>query len=77
LCNTFNLVDLMFSLHDSRTIPTYARGRKRLDYALATPMAAHTVIYGGYEPFNHRMASDHRAFFLDFDEAALFGSQAP
>jgi hypothetical protein len=23
------------------------------------------------------LASDHRAFFLDFDEAALFGSQSP
>jgi hypothetical protein len=55
LCTTFNLVDLMFTLHDSRTIPTYARSRKRLDYALATPMEAHTVINGGYEPFNLAM----------------------
>jgi exonuclease III len=28
LCSDFNLVDLMFSLHASRTIPTYARGKK-------------------------------------------------
>jgi hypothetical protein len=47
-----------------------------LDYALATPFAATTIVAGGYEPFNHRLASDHCAFFLDFDEAALFGSQS-
>jgi exonuclease III len=77
ICGQFELVDLMHSLHDSRMIATYARGRKRLDYALATPRAARTLNAGGYEPFNHRLASDHRAFFLDFDEAALFGSQSP
>jgi exonuclease III len=77
LCSDFNLVDLMYSLHGSRTIPTYARGKKRLDYALATPLAASTIIAGGYKPFNHRLPSDHRGFFLDFDEAALFGSQSP
>jgi hypothetical protein len=53
LCSNFNLVDLMFSLHDSRTIPTYAQGKKRLDFALATPLAASTIVAGGYEPFNH------------------------
>jgi hypothetical protein len=67
----------MFSLHDSRKILTYARGKKWLDFALATPLAASTIIAGGYEPFTHRLASDHQAFFLDFDEAALFGSQSP
>jgi hypothetical protein len=67
----------MFSLHESRTIPTYARGKKRLDYALATPLAASTIIAGSFEPFNHQLASDHQAFFLDFDEIALFGSQSP
>jgi hypothetical protein len=77
LCSSFNLVDLMFSLHESRQIPTYTRGKKRLDYALATSFAASTIVAGGYEPFNHRLARDHRAFFLDFDEAALFGSQSP
>jgi hypothetical protein len=77
LCSSFNLVDLMFSLHESRQIPTYARGKKRLDYALATPFEASTIVAGGYEPFNHCLASNHCAFFLDFDEAALFGSQSP
>jgi hypothetical protein len=77
LCSSLNLVDLMFSLHDSRQIPTYARGKKRLDDALATLLAARTIVADGYEPFNHRLASNHRAFFLDFDEAALFGSQSP
>jgi hypothetical protein len=77
LCSSLSLVDLMFSLHNSRQIPTYARGKKRLDYALATPLAARTIVAGGYEPFNHRLASNHRAFFLDFNDAALFDSQSP
>jgi hypothetical protein len=77
LCGTLELVDLMHSLHDSRTMATYARGRKRIDYALATPRAAATIISGCYEPFNYRLASDHCAFYIDFNEAALFGSQFP
>jgi hypothetical protein len=78
LCSSFNLVDLIFSLHESRQIPTYAWGKKRLDYALASSFfAASTIVAGRYEPLNHRLASDHRAFFLDFDEAVLFGSQSP
>ena len=28
LCSALNLVDLIFSLHESCTIPTYARGKK-------------------------------------------------
>jgi hypothetical protein len=48
-----------------------------LDYALATLFAASTIVAGGYEPINHCLASDHCAFCLDFDEAALFGSQSP
>jgi exonuclease III len=59
LCSDFNLVDLMFSLHKYRTIATNARGKKRLDFALATPLAASTIVAGGYEPFNHQLASDH------------------
>jgi hypothetical protein len=55
----------------------YTRGKKWLDYALATPFAASTIVAGGYEPFNNRLASNHCAFFLDFDELALFGSQSP
>jgi hypothetical protein len=68
LCSSLNLVDLMFSLHKSRQIPMYA---------IATPLAARTIVAGGYEPLNHRLASNHCAFFLDFDKAALFGSQSP
>jgi hypothetical protein len=77
LCSSLNLVDLMFSLHKYRQISTYAWGKKRLDYALATLLAARTIVAGGYEPFNYRLASDHHAFFLDFDKEALFGSQSP
>jgi hypothetical protein len=56
------MVDIMHALHDSRKVATYARGRKWLDYALVTPRTAKTITFGGYEPFNHRFVSDHRAF---------------
>jgi hypothetical protein len=77
ICGELDMVDIMHSLHDSRMVATYARGRKRLDYALVTPRTAQTIISGSYEPFNHRFASDHRAFYLDFDKTALFGSESP
>jgi hypothetical protein len=77
ICGELDMVDIRHTLHNSRTVATYARGRKRLDCALVTPRTAHTITSGGYEPFNHCFASDHRAFFLDFDEAALFGSESP
>jgi hypothetical protein len=67
----------MHLLHDSRNITTYARSHKQLDYALATLCTAQAIRFGGYEPFNHRFASDHGAFFLDFDKASLFGSESP
>lgn len=71
----FELQDILKTQHGHLSEPaTYARGHKRLDYALATPAVANAVIACGYEPFNYRFHTDHRAIFLDFDTQKLFGS---
>jgi exonuclease III len=71
----FQLVDIMAIRHPTLEAPaTYARGRTRLDYALGTHRVAASVLSGGYESFNYRFHTDHRAYFLDFDTRRLFGS---
>ena len=70
------LIDLMAAHHPADPPPaTYARGQKRLDYALASPNVQAAVKAAGYEAFDNRIASDHRGYFLDFDTAILFGSE--
>ena len=69
-----HLVDLMSG---RSTIPfpaTYARGRHRLDFGFATRYAASALKYAGYEAFNERFPTDHRAYFFDFDTDKLFGN---
>jgi len=75
LFTSLNFTDLMYQRHGTRDVATYARGKTRIDFAFATPTAASCIIACGYEPFNFRMFSDHRAFFLDFDSSRLFGSE--
>jgi exonuclease III len=67
------LVDLMSSRHSSGPPATYARGRTRLDYALSTAHVAAALTTAGYEPFNERFNTDHRAYFMDFNAVRLFG----
>jgi exonuclease III len=67
------LIDLMSMRHSSTPPATYARGRTRLDYALATHHVAEALLRSGYEPFNERFHTDHRAYFMDFDTVRLFG----
>jgi len=68
------LLDLMSIRHSSQPPATYARGRTRLEYALAITHVANSLVKAGYEPFNAKFPSDHRAFFLDFDTKKLFGT---
>lgn len=70
----YNLIDLMSSRHSSTPPATYARGSKRLDYALASPLFAEALMKAGYEAFNSRLVSDHRGYYFDFDTKLLFGS---
>ena len=69
-----SLLDLMTLRHSTTPPATYARGSKRLDYALGTTHVAAALIRSGYEAFNTRFHSDHRAYYLDFDTKRLFGT---
>ncbi|KAI2509161.1 hypothetical protein MHU86_5280 [Fragilaria crotonensis] len=74
IAGQLGLIDV-FARRNSSTPPvTYARGTKRLDYALASPAVSDAVISAGYEAFNAHIVSDHRGFYLDFDSNVLFGS---
>ena len=64
MANTCGLQDLMCIRHSSLPPATYARGFTRLDYALATAHVAASLSKAGYEPFNSKFPSDHRAYFL-------------
>ena len=77
LANELGLVNLIPTLHPRELPATYARGTKCLDYAMATPLVRDALRHAGYEPFNQRINSDHRGFFLDFDQEALFGIISP
>ena len=71
-----NLVDIMANSHPALPEPaTYARGRTRLDYILTSARVATTVRHCGYEAFHHRVHTDHRAYYVDFDSNSLFGTQ--
>jgi hypothetical protein len=75
LATEFQLIDLMASRHSySPPVTYYARGRTRLDYALATSHVAKALKSAGYEAFNERFHTDHRAYFLDFDTSLLLGT---
>ena len=75
LAASLQLMDLMASRHSSAHPATYARGTKRLDYALASSHVCDALRASGYEEFNSRIASDHRGYYFDFDTEMLFGSQ--
>ena len=75
LATTCGLLDLMTIRHSSTPPATYARGRSRLDYALATPHVAQAMNRAGYEPFQAKaFPSDHRSYYIDFDTRKLFGT---
>ncbi len=70
----FQLLNVMQTRHRSKPPPTYSRGHKCLDYGLATHRVANALLRCGYEAFNERFATDHRAYYFDLDTAALFGN---
>ena len=74
ICSKLGMIDVMLHHHGFDDIVTYARGRKQLDYATCTPQVAKAVENCGYEPFNHRLKSNHCRFFLDINATKLFGS---
>jgi hypothetical protein len=77
LAAEFQLLNLMQTRHKNRPPATYSRGKKCLDYGLATPRIADALLRCGYECFNARFATDHRAYYFDFDSDVLFGTSTP
>ena len=61
IAEEFNLQNLMTNRHSASPPATYARGRKCLDFALGTNLLSLSLERAGYEAFNERIHSDHRA----------------
>ena len=74
IATQFDLLDVMATRSSSVPPATYARGSRRLDYALASASVCHAVKSSGYDAFNSRISSDHRGYYLDFHTTLLFGS---
>ena len=74
LCSKFDLIDVFQHHHGTDEVRTYAWGSNCLDYCVASRSSADAIVKCGYEPFCHRLYSNHRAFFIDFESKALFGS---
>jgi hypothetical protein len=56
---------------DPDNIPTYARGRKRIDYILTSQELVPYISRVGYLSFYESNHSDHRGLFLDIRESIL------
>jgi exonuclease III len=69
-----SLFDVMKYRHHEPSPATYARGKSRLDYGLATQHIVNSLMGCGYELFNARFSTDHRAYYFDFNKDQLFGS---
>jgi exonuclease III len=69
-----NLIDVIRFRHQEASPATYSRGKSRLDYGLATQHIVDSLTGCGYEPFNARFSTDHRAYYFDFNTDQLFGS---
>ncbi len=75
IIDDIGLMDIMKHRHDGSLPATYARGQRCLAYALATPHVINAVEQAGYEAFNARYQTDHRAHFVDPSTDKLFGIQ--
>jgi exonuclease III len=72
------LADVFAIRLGSSSIPaTYQRGKKRLDYALISPVLLPHIRAAGYDPFAYRIPSDHRGMYIDFDTNAVFQQNIP
>jgi hypothetical protein len=69
------LINLMQVRHQQSLPATYSREKKCLDYGLATSHVANALRSCGYEAFNERFPTDHRAYYFDFDTDILFGNK--
>jgi hypothetical protein len=72
---TMGLIDLMHVKIGHQKFSTHIDGQSRIDFVFATPRVVAACTHAGYEPFRHRFETDHRVFFLDLENAVLFGNQ--
>ena len=78
MCHEFGLVNIFERMHpEHENFNTYNRGSSIIDFALAPPEIADIVSNFVYEPFFYRLKGDHRGFYFDIPEKALFGSDTP
>ena len=78
IAGEYGLLNMMSARHGELQPPaTYARGQNCIDYGFATPHVIQALSRCGYEQFNVRFSTDHRAYFFDFDTEKLFGQQTP
>jgi hypothetical protein len=78
ICGGFDLFDAHEFQHGEHSmVPTYIRGRKRLDYCLLSPELAPFVTATGLNLFNEYYHSNHRALFLEIDLAGYLGAKLP
>ena len=78
ITSKFSLVDVHCHFHSiEQEVPTYARGKDRIDFIFCSQNLLPAVVACGVEPFNQHVFSDHRALFVDWDDKKLFGSLLP
>jgi hypothetical protein len=58
-------------MEETCSIPTYTRGKKRLDFILSSQSLLPYVTRVGYLPFYAANNSDHHGLYLDLDESIL------
>jgi hypothetical protein len=74
IINKYDLLDLLPYHHGiDGEIETFARGSKRLDYALGSQELAESIVRIGVTPYNFIITSDHRGIFIDFDIDVFLG----
>lgn len=67
-----NLIDPFFDKF-SLSPPTYAYGKRRIDYIFTDPTCAPAMLRTGYLGSHQGAFSDHSLAFMDLDEKKLFG----
>jgi hypothetical protein len=71
-CSKFGLVDVMDSLHpEDAHMPSYARSKNRLDYALVSKDLLPDVTHSGLQHYHEFYPSDHRPIFFGLNPAVF------
>jgi endonuclease/exonuclease/phosphatase family metal-dependent hydrolase len=78
ICSSIGLSEAVEHLHPAaENIPTYNRGRRRLDYCLVSHSLLPAIAAAGLNQFHEISSSDHRALFLDLHMGQLFRLATP